>query len=160
MDLYVVSLVAGAVGFGIIGFGRLSRVARAPRVFSGLMLGFGVGGSGAVQLAEPWRLLVALTAAGAFEFFMFGPTWRFVFEPTPPLELESAIGHVVRAVTGFDTNASGLIAVDVGGEVVQLRATLSHEERERGVHIHSGDMVRIAEVDAVRRRCVVTLPLA
>ncbi len=160
MDQYVVSLAAGAVGLGIIAFGRLSRVARTPRVLFGLMLGFGVGGTAAEPLAEPWRLLVALMAAGAFEFFMFGPTWRFIFEPKPALTLASAIGKAARAIAGFDQIGSGLVAVDVDGEVVQLRATLSSEERERGVRIHGGDMVRIAEVDALRRRCVVTLPLA
>lgn len=134
----------------------------SPRLLFGLMLGFGAGGTAAGPLDEPWRLLVALTAAGAFEFFMFGPIWRFLFrfESKPALTLESAIEDEARAVTGFDKDGCGLVAVDVDGQVIQLLATLSRDERDRGVRVRSGDMVRIAEVDAARGRCIVTLPLA
>ena len=47
-----------------------------------------------------------------------------------------------------DANGCGLVAVDVDGQVVQLLATLTPDERARGIRVHSGDTVRIAEVDA------------
>ena len=68
----------------------------------------------------------------------------------------AAIEDEARAVTGFDANGNGLVAVDVDGQVVQLLATLAPDDRARGVRIRSGDLVRIAEVDAARGRCTVT----
>ncbi len=125
------------------------------------MVGFGAGGLAATPLAEPLRFGVAVLAAAAFELALVGPLWRFLFrfESSPAVTLESAIEDEGRAVTGFDASGSGLVAVDVDGQVIQLLATLSHEERSRGTRIRSGDKVRIAEVDAARGRCIVTLPI-
>ena len=132
----------------------------SPRLLFALMVGFGAGGIAAAPLGEPWRFGAALLAATAFEALLVGPLWRFLFrfESKPALTLESAIEDEARAVTGFDASGCGLVAVDVDGQVVQLLATLSQEERSRGVRIHSGDTVRIADVDAARGRCTVTLP--
>lgn len=125
------------------------------------MVGFGAGGVVATPLAEPLRFGAAILAAAAFELGLVGPLWRFLFrfESSPAVTLESAIEDEGRAVTGFDASGSGLVAVDVDGQVVQLLATLSQEERSRGVRIRSGDAVRIAEVDAARGRCIVTRPI-
>ena len=132
----------------------------SPRLLFALMVGFGAGGIAAAPLGEPWRFGAALLAGAAFEALLVGPLWRFLFrfESKPAVTLDSAIEDEARAVTGFDASGRGLVAVDVDGQIVQLLARLSAEERERGVHIRSGDMVRIAEVDAARGRCTVTLP--
>lgn len=124
------------------------------------MVGFGAGGIAAAPLGEPWRFGAAILAAAAFEALFVGPLWRFLFrfESSPALTLESAIEDEARAVTGFDASGRGLVAVDVDGQIVQLLARLSPEERSRGVRVRSGDTVRIAEVDAARGRCTVTLP--
>ena len=131
-----------------------------PRLFFSLMVGFGAGGIAATPLGEPWQFGAAIVAAAAFETLLVGPLWRFLFrfESKAAATLESAIEDEARAVTGFDANGCGLVAVDVDGQVIQLLATLAPDERARGLRIHSGDLVRIAEVDAARGRCTVTAP--
>ena len=132
----------------------------SPRLIFSLMVGFGAGGIAATPLGEPWQLGAALVVAAAFETLAVGPLWRFLFrfESRAATTLESVIEDEARAVTGFDANGCGLVAVDVDGQVVQLLATLSADERSRGIRIRSGDLVRIAEVDAARGRCTVTAP--
>ncbi|MDB4915967.1 MAG: hypothetical protein JWM95_3611 [Gemmatimonadetes bacterium] len=132
----------------------------SPRLIFSLMVGFGAGGIAATPLGEPFRLGAAILAAAAFETLAVGPLWRFLFrfESRPAATLESVIEDEARAVTGFDANGCGLVAVDVDGQLIQLLATLAPGDRSRGVRIRSGDMVRIAEVDAARGRCTVTEP--
>jgi hypothetical protein len=129
----------------------------SPRVLFALMVGFGAGGVLAQPLGEPWRLGAAILGAAAFEALLVGPIWRFLFrfESNPAATLESAIEDDARAVTGFDADGHGLVAVDVDGQIVQLLATLVPDDRARGVRIRSGDVVRIADVDAARGRCTV-----
>ena len=124
------------------------------------MVGFGAGGIAAISFGEPWRIVLAVAAALGFETLLVGPLWRFLFrfESRSAVTLESSIEDDARAVTGFDANGNGLVALDVDGQVVQVLATLAADERARGVRIRSGDLVRIAEVDAERGRCTVTLP--
>ena len=132
----------------------------SPRLLFSLMVGFGAGGIAAAPLGEPWQLGAALVAGAAFETLLVGPLWRFLFrfESRAATTLESAVDDEARAVTGFDASGSGLVAVDVDGQVIQLLATLTPDDRARGVRIRSGDLVRIAEVDAARGRCTVTEP--
>jgi hypothetical protein len=132
----------------------------SPRLLFSLLVGFGVGGLAAASLGEPLRMAAAVLSGVVFEAALVGPLWRFLFrfESREALTLESAIEDEGRAVTGFDANGNGLVAVDVDGQVVQLLATLAPDERARGVRIRSGDPVRIAEVDAARGRCTVTSP--
>jgi hypothetical protein len=131
-----------------------------PRLFFSLMVGFGAGGIAATPLGEPWQLGAAIVVGAAFESMVIGPMWRFLFrfESRAATTLESSIEDEARAVTGFDTNGQGLVALDVDGQVIQLLATLAPDERARGIRIRSGDLVRIAEVDAARGRCTVTAP--
>ena len=130
----------------------------SPRLLFSLMVGFGAGGIAAIPLGEPWQFGAAVLGAAAFETLLVGPLWRFLFrfESRPAATLESTVEDEARAVTGFDANGCGLVAVDVDGQIVQLLATLAPDERSRGVRIRSGDRVRIAEVDAARGRCTVT----
>jgi hypothetical protein len=132
----------------------------SPRLLFSLMVGFGAGGIAAAPLGEPFQFGAAVAAAAAFEMLLVGPLWRFLFrfESRAATTLESSIEDEGRAVTGFDANGNGLVALEVDGQVIQLLATLSEADRSRGVRIHSGDLVRIAEVDAARGRCTVTEP--
>jgi hypothetical protein len=59
-------------------------------------------------------------------------------------------------VTGFDANGNGLIALELGGEVVQVLGTQLIGDRQAGVRIRAGDIVRIEEVDDSRNRCTVS----
>ncbi len=129
----------------------------SPRVLFALLVGFGAGGLLAEPLGEPWRLGAAILGAAAFEALLVGPIWRFLFrfESSPALTLESSIEDDARAVTGFDANGCGLVAVDVDGQIVQLLATLTPDDRARGVSVRTGDVLRIADVDAARGRCIV-----
>ena len=121
------------------------------------LVGFGAGGLLAAPLGEPWRFAAGAVAAVAFEALLVGPLWRFLFrfESQPAVTLDSAIEDDARAVTGFDADGCGLVAVDVDGQVVQLLATLDADGRSRGVRIRSGDLVRISEIDPARGSCVV-----
>ena len=132
----------------------------SPRLLFSVLVGFGAGGIAATPLGEPFRFGAAILAGVAFEALAVGPLWRFLFrfESRPASTLESAIEDEARAVTGFDANGNGLVAVEVDGQLIQLLATLSPEERARGLRVRSGDMVRVAEVDAARGRCTVTAP--
>ena len=129
----------------------------SPRVLFALLIGFGAGGLLAEPLGEPWRLGAAILGATAFEALLVGPIWRFLFrfESSPAATLESAIEDDARAVTGFDTNGNGLVAIEVDGQIIQLLATLADDDRSRGVRVRTGDVVRVAEVDAARGRCTV-----
>ena len=132
----------------------------SPRVLFALLVGFGAGGLLATPLGEPWRAGAATLAAAAFEGLLVGPLWRmlFRFESTPAVTLESTIEDDARAVMGFDANGQGLVALDVDGQVVQLLATLSADDRARGARVRTGDLVRVSSIDAARHRCIVRIP--
>jgi translation initiation factor IF-1 len=133
----------------------------SPRLLFSFLVGFGACGILASSLQEPLRLAAALAAGIVFEAAFVGPLWRFLFrfESREASTLETAIEDEARAVTGFDANGNGLVALELDGQLVQLLATLAPDERARGVRIRSGDLVRIAEVDAERGRCTVTQPM-
>jgi hypothetical protein len=130
----------------------------SPRLLFSILVGFGAGGMVATPLAEPLRLGAAIAGAAAFELLLFGPIWRFLFrfESRPATTLESAIDDEARAVTGFDAQGNGLVSVDVDGQIIQLLATLSPDDRAIGIRVRSGDLVRISDIDAARGRCTVT----
>ena len=132
----------------------------SPRVIFALLVGFGAGGLVAAPLGEPWQAGAGVLAAAAFETFLVGPIWRFFFrfESNPAVTLDSSIEDSAQAVTGFDAHGQGLVALDVDGQVVQLLASLSAEDRARGVRIRSGDAVTVTSVDTARNRCEVRLP--
>jgi hypothetical protein len=132
----------------------------SPRVLFALLVGFGAGGLLASPLGEPWRAGAAVLVAAAFEGLLVGPLWRmlFRFESSPAATLETAIEDDARAVMGFDANGQGLVALDVDGQIVQLLATLSTEDRARGARVRSGDLVRVSSIDAARHRCTVRIP--
>ena len=131
----------------------------SPRLLFSAMVGFGAGGIAAAPLGEPVQLIAGFAAAVAFEALLVGPLWRFLFrfESRAAATLDSAIEDEARAVTGFDASGSGLVAVDVDGQIIQLLATLSADDRALGVRVRTGDLVRIAEIDSARGRCTVTL---
>ena len=103
-------------------------------------------------------LLIAAVGSGIiFERAVATPIWNlaFRFASKPALMLESCVDDEGTAVTSFDKNGQGLIAVDLDGQVVQLLATLQPDDRALGAAVRAGDRVRIAAVDSARNRCTV-----
>lgn len=102
--------------------------------------------------------MVAAVAGGvAFERLLVNPLWNFMFRfaSSPAQTLESSVEDDAKAVTNFDKNGQGLIAVEVDGHVVQVLGTLTQTDRDSGVRVRAGDVVRIEDVDADRNRCTV-----
>jgi hypothetical protein len=131
----------------------------SPRVWFNVLVGFGATGLIVERLVGPVLALpVAVLGGIGFEAFVVRPLFNslFLFESRPAQTLESMLMSEGRAVTGFDANGHGLIALELGGEVVQVLGTQLTGEREAGVRIRAGDMVRIEEVDDARNRCTVS----
>jgi hypothetical protein len=122
------------------------------------MLGFGVVGSVLEPHIGGAPLALAAVAGGlAFEAFVVRPFWNFLFrfESSPAQTLEHSIGDVARAATSFDASGSGLIALELDGQVVQVLGSLRREDRDAGVRVRAGDPVQIDDIDPERNRCTV-----
>jgi translation initiation factor IF-1 len=130
----------------------------SPRVMFSFLLGLGTAGV-ALRSVTGGPLLLAIAVAGgvAFERLLVNPLWNFMFRfaSSPAQTLESTIEDAAKAVTNFDQNGQGLIAVEVDGHLVQVLGTLNQADRSAGVRVRAGDVVRIEEVDADRNRCTV-----
>jgi hypothetical protein len=123
------------------------------------LVGFGATGLIVERLVGPvFALPIAALGGMGFEAFIVRPLFNslFRFESQPAQTLESALMSEGRAVTGFDANGNGLIALELGGEVVQVLGTQLIGDRQAGVRIRAGDIVRIEEVDDSRNRCTVS----
>jgi hypothetical protein len=131
----------------------------SPRVMFNFLVGFGATGLIVERLVGPVVALpIAVLGGIGFEVFVVRPLFNslFRFESQPAQTLGSALMSEGRAVTGFDANGNGLIALELGGEVVQVLGTQLKDERQSGVRIRAGDIVRIEEVDDSRNRCTVS----
>lgn len=132
----------------------------SPRVLFSVALGLGTAGLALKPvLGGPILFAAALTAGIVFERFLVTPLWNFLFRfaSTPALTLESAVSDEARAVTSFDANGQGLIAVELDGQSVQLLGTLQRADRDMHVRVPAGARLRIEEVDSARNRCIVSL---
>jgi translation initiation factor IF-1 len=131
----------------------------SPRVLFNFLVGFGATGLVMERLVGPVLALpIAVLGGVGFEALIVRPIFNslFRFESQPAQTLESALMSEGRAVTGFDANGNGLVAIELGGEVVQVLGTQLAQDRKSGVRIRTGDMVRIEEVDSARNRCTVS----
>lgn len=132
----------------------------SPRVLFSVALGLGTAGLALRPvLGGPFLFAAALTAGILFERFLVTPLWNFAFRfaSTPALTLESAVSDEARAVTSFDANGQGLIAVELDGQSIQLLGTLQRADRDMHVRVPAGARLRIEEVDSARNRCIVSL---
>lgn len=133
----------------------------SPRVLFSVLVGAGATGLLLRDLLGLHGALLPVAAALGgvlFEAALVRPLWNltFRFASAPALTLESCLMDEARAVSGFDRNGQGLIAVELDGQLVQVLGTLRAEDRGAGVRVRAGDRVRIEEVDAKRNRCVVS----
>ena len=129
----------------------------SPRVLFSVLVGLGATGlAGEPYLGGVLLLLLALAGGIAFELVAVRPLWNFFFRfaSAPALTLESALYDTGTAVTRFDESGSGLIALEVDGQVLQVLATL--RPQDRGLRVRAGDRLMVEEVDGARNRCVVS----
>jgi hypothetical protein len=143
---------------GASGTSRLLALLQPRVAFSVLV---GIGASGLLlrpYIPEPGLVIASLGAGLLFEWGLVAPLWRFLFRfaSEPAQTLESVVSDEARAVTSFDANGNGLVAVELDGQVVQLLATLNTTERAAARKVRAGDRLRIEAVDDTRNRCTVT----
>lgn len=133
----------------------------SPRVLFSICLGLGTSGLLLRPLLGGGILLAVAALAGGviFERVLVTPIWNFSlrFASEPAATLESAIDSEATAVTTFDADGNGLVAVEVDGQLVQLLGTLQSTDRELRARVTAGAKLRIEAVDAERHRCTVSL---
>jgi len=93
----------------------------SPRVLFSFLVGMGASGLLLARwLFEPLVVVGALTGGVLFERYVVTPIWngllRFASEPAQTLE--RAVFEVAQAVTDFDAQGQGLIAVELDGQLV------------------------------------------
>lgn len=145
---------------GGAGVEAASWLLMSPRLLFAGLIGFGIAGT----LLRHWiagtvLIVAALAGAIVFERLFVAPLWSFAlrFASNPALTLDSTLTADATAVTAFDQNGEGIVAVEVDGQVRQILASLMPDERARGAVVRAGQRVRIEEVDSARHRCRVTL---
>jgi hypothetical protein len=113
-------------------------------------------------LPEPLLAAAAVAGGFAFELAAVRPVWNFFFRfaSEPALTLESAVTDVATAVTGFNGQGEGLVKIELDGQIVQVLATLAPADRATGIRVRAGDTLVVEDVDPLRNRCVVSLPVA
>lgn len=132
----------------------------SPRLLFSVALGLGTAGILLRPiLPEPILAATALALGIIFERFIVTPIWNFTFRfaSNPATTLESSVMEEATAVTSFDKNGQGLIAVNVDGQMVQVLGTLQSGDRALNVKVPAGARLRIEDVDAARNRCTVSL---
>ena len=132
----------------------------SPRILFSFLIGFGTTG---LVLRGPLDgvLLLAAAAVGgvAFERLIVAPLWNFAmrFASKPALTLESVITDDATAVSNFDANGQGLVAVELDGQLIQILGTLQATDRALGVRVRAGERVRIEDVDPTKNCCTVSV---
>jgi len=153
----------GHAGDGAKALGSWFLSFLSPRVLFSVLVGLGAAGLllGGV-LHGPLLAVAAVLGGLVFELLGVRPVWNFFFRfgSEPALTLESAITDTATAVTSFNLDGEGLVKIELDGQIVQVLARLAPADRGSGVRVRSGDTLIVEEVDAVRNRCVVSLPVS
>ncbi|HEX8234874.1 MAG TPA: hypothetical protein VF600_02875 [Abditibacteriaceae bacterium] len=132
----------------------------SPRVLFSVLIGFGATGKVAHFLVAQPALVVLLAVCGGivWEKLLIAPLWNIVsrFASNPARTLGSSIAEEVQAVTNFDANGNGLVALDLDGQVMQILATLRREERDASLPVRRGDKLLVIAVDEAHNCCTVS----
>lgn len=131
-------------------------------IFS-MALGAGAAGLIFSSLANPSLAWIPAILGGiVFCFFVTRPLMRFGrrFESQPSEGLEGTIAQQARAITGFDAQGRGLIAIQLDGQERQVLALLDPGEIKNGISVKRGDDVVILSVDSAKNLCTVTKQLS
>jgi hypothetical protein len=132
----------------------------SPRTIFSLLVGFGATGVLlGHMLAGPALIGSAVLGALGFERILVTPLWNLMmrFASEPAQTLDQCVTDIVQAVTPFDAAGQGIVAVELDGQITQILATLRPEDRATGVHVHTGDRLRVEDVDSTRNSCIVSL---
>jgi membrane protein implicated in regulation of membrane protease activity len=128
----------------------------SPRVIFSLALGFGAVG----LIAEKFVILalsipLAIVGAIALERILIQPYWKLMmrFASKPAQNLESAAFSRAKAVMDFDASGSGLIELELDGQVRQVLGTLKSGQEAR---VTRGKTLRIESVTDAGN-CIVSL---
>ena len=120
----------------------------SPRVLFSLALGFGSAGL-VLDAFFPLWIAVILAAVGALalERLIVYPYWNWLmrFASAPAEMMGDTVRAKARAVTRFDGSGSGLIQLELDGQVRQVLGTLV--TTQRGLEVLVGDAVRVESVD-------------
>ncbi len=120
----------------------------SPRVLFSLALGFGATGLVADAFFPLWvAVILAAVGALALERLVVYPYWNWLmqFASAPAEMMSDTLRAKGRAVTRFDSSGSGLIRLEMDGQVRQVLGTLTLEQR--GITVLVGDAVRVEAVD-------------
>ena len=128
----------------------------SPRVLFSLALGFGAAGLVLNAFFTLWvAVILAAVGALALERLVVYPYWNWLmhFASAPAEMMGDTVRAKGRAVTRFDASGSGLIQLELDGQVRQVLGTLV--TTQRGLEVLVGDAVRVESVDA-RGNCTVS----
>ena len=120
----------------------------SPRVLFSLALGFGAAGLVLDAFFPLWvAVILAAVGALALERLIVYPYWNWLmrFASAPAEMMGDSVRAKGRAVTRFDASGSGLIQLELDGQVRQVLGTLTSEQR--GLEVLDGDAVRVESVD-------------
>jgi hypothetical protein len=128
----------------------------SPRVIFSLALGFGAVGLVAERFVIPAiAFAVAIIGAIALERILIQPYWKLLmrFASKPARNLESATFGRAKAVMDFDASGSGLIELELDGQVRQVLGTLQTGQKAR---VTRGKALRIESVTDAGN-CIVSI---
>ena len=137
---------------------RLFWLLSWPRVLFGFLLGLGAVGiatQGVVR--EPFALTAAIAGGLIFQRFIITPLWDFSlrFASTPAVTSEGA--DEATAVTAFNPDGEGVVALEVDGQLIQVLGRLSPADREFGAVVRAGQRLRVEDVNTSNNRCTVSI---
>jgi hypothetical protein len=137
--------------------GKAAWLLSWPSVMFGFLLGGGATGL-ALQPLLPSVLtaLAAVTGGAAFQGLLIRPLWNFFlrFASAPALTSESA--YEATAVTAFNADGEGLVALEVDGQIVQVLGRLKPGDRTLGVTVRAGQRLRVEDVNVSNNHCTVS----
>jgi hypothetical protein len=141
------------------GASRALLALTSPKIAFSILLGLGTIGIVLRSTLTGIPLFAAALAGGVlFERLIVTPIWNSAlrFASAPALTLESCVTDEAKAVTTFDADGHGVVAIELDGQMVQVLGTLQASDRAAGLRVRAGDRVRIEAVDAERNQCTVS----
>ena len=103
------------------------------------------------------RLGIAIVGGFLWQRFVVKPLWSALmsFASRPAHTLEDAVSGYAEAVTNFNVQGEGIVAVELDGQQQRLLAILAPEDRNGGP-VAAGTTLFIRSVDPRNQRCVVS----